>query len=146
MCWMEAEISWIVQRLLMETPQIKEIHDFESDDYNNLLVIEKKMASMISNKMFSEQESIIINYIREGYLFGDIESFIGVGRDTISKIFKNICERIAFSLGGEFTNDGFIREVSKKNKLSIKEQEKLAKFMDSNLKYKILRRPIENNE
>lgn len=143
---MEAEISWIVQRLLMETPQIKETHDFEADDYNNLLVIEKKISSMKKNQMFSEQECTILNFIREGYLFGDIESFTGVGRDTISKIFKSICERIAFSLGGEFTNDGFIREVSKKNKLSIKEQEKLAKFMDSNLKYKILRRPTENNE
>jgi hypothetical protein len=143
---MEAEISWIVSRLLMETPQIKESHDFDSDDYNNLLVIEKKIAGMIENNMFSVQEKRILSLITEGYLFGDIESQIGLGRDTVSKIYKNICERIAFSLGGEFTNDGFIREVSRRHHLSPKEQEKLILFMASNLKHKILRRPTHNNE
>jgi hypothetical protein len=139
-------MSWIVQRLLMETPQIKEVHDFESDDYNNLLIIEKKVTQMVENELFSMQETEILSLIREGYLFGDIESLIGLGRDTVSKIYKNICERIAFSLGGEFTNDGFIREVSKKNHLSKEEQEKLVRFMDSNLKHKVLRRPTNDNE
>jgi hypothetical protein len=130
----------------METPQIKVTHDFEADDYNNLLIIEKKISSMEKNNMFSPQELKILALIREGYLFGDIESIIGLGRDTVSKIFKNICERISFSLGGEFTNDGFIQEVSRKNKLTLEEQKKLEDFMGSNLKHKILRRPIETDE
>jgi hypothetical protein len=125
----------------METPTIKETHNFESDDYNNLLIIEKKITGMMEKQMFSMQEVHILTLIREGYLFGDIESQIGLGRDTVSKIYKGICERIAFSLGGEFTNDGFIREVSKKNHLSPEEQAKLARFMESNLKHKVLRKP-----
>lgn len=139
-------MSWIVARLLMETPQIKAVHDFDADDYNNLLIIEKKIDDMLANHLFSKQEVNILNLIREGYLFGDIESQIGLGRDTVSKIYKNICERIAFSLGGEFTNEGFIKEVSRKNNLSPEEQEKLARFMDSNLKHKVLRRPTESHE
>jgi hypothetical protein len=139
-------MSWIVQRLLMETPTIKETHDFESDDYNNLLIIEKKISGMMENTMFSMQEIQILTLIQEGYLFGDIEPIIGLGRDTVSKIYKNICERIAFSLGGEFTDDGFIREVSRKNHLSLAEQDKLARFMESNLKHKILRKPTHPME
>lgn len=130
----------------METPMIKEIHDFDSDDYNNLLIIEKKITGMLENQMFSQQEVEILTLIREGFLFGDIESMIGLGRDTVSKIYKGICERIAFSLGGEFTNDGFIKEVSSKNHLSHEEQAKLARFMESNLKHKVLRKPTHTNE
>lgn len=139
-------MSWIVQRLLMETPQIKETHDFESDDYNNLLVIEKKMKEMDKNNLFNTEEIEVLNLIRAGYLFSDIEPMLKVGRETVSKIYKNVCERIAFSLGGEFTDEGFIQEVSEKNNLTPEEQDKLARFMNSNLKHKIMRRPTQENE
>jgi hypothetical protein len=139
-------MSWIVQRLLMETPQIKGVHDFDSEDYNNLLIIEKKITDMVKNDLLSTHEESILSLIREGYLFSDIESMTGIGRETVSRIYKNICERIAFSLGGEFTDDGFIREVSKKHHLSQEERDRLARFMDSNLKHKILRRPTQENE
>jgi len=125
----------------METPQLKVEHDFDSDDYNSLLVIEKKINSMIENEMFSEQEIKILGLICEGYLFGDIEAILGVGRSTVAKIYKNVCERISFSLGGEFTNEGFIREISKRKHLTKAEQRKLSKFMESNMRYRILRRP-----
>lgn len=141
---MRKEMSWIVQRLLMETARIKEAHDFDSDDYNNLLIIEKKIQAMKANNMFSDQELQILDLIRDGYLFGDIESRISLGRFTVSKIYKNVCERISFSLGGEFTDGGFVKEVAEKNKLSPEEQAKLARFMDSNLRHKVLRRPTQN--
>jgi hypothetical protein len=127
----------------METPQIKSVHDFESDDYNNLLVIEKKIQDMCANNLLTPHEVEIINLIRDGYLFSDIEPILKIGRETISKIYKNVCDRIAFSLGGEFTDDGFIQEVSERNNLSPREQQKLVQFMNSNLKHKILRRPTQ---
>jgi hypothetical protein len=134
-------MSWFVQRLLMETTQIKGTHDFEADDYNNLLIIEKKISDMVKNDLLTRNELRILELIKEGYLFSDIESMVGVGRETVSKTYKNICEKIAFSLGGEFTDDGFIKEVSKRHHLTKEEERKLSRFMESNLKHKILRKP-----
>lgn len=136
-------MSWMVATLLMDTIRIKDAHDFDSDEYNNLLIIEKEISRLKRGKYISEIEDRILSLIRGGYLVKDIETIIGMERGAISKIFSRICNRISFYLGGEFTDTGYIAELSTKHNLTEEQQELLSEFMKSNLKYKILRRPIE---
>jgi len=135
-------MSWIVQRRLMDTEAIREVNDIDSDDYNDLLIIEKKIKEMRGQDFITNLEFKILTLIQSGYLFGDIETIIDVGRDTVSKIFKNVCERIAYSLGGEFTDEGFIKEVADRHRLTEEDTTILEEFMESNLRHKILRRPL----
>lgn len=135
-------MSWIVQRILMDTSSIREENDIDSDRYNDLIIIEKKLNEMRNNNMLSPVEKDIISLIQRGYLFGDMESKLLLGRDTISRMFKNVCERVAYSLGGEFTDEGFVKDVAERHNLSDDELIILERFMDSNLKHKILRRPL----
>jgi len=126
----------------MDTEAIREVNDIDSDDYNDLLIIEKKIKEMRGQDFITNLEFKILTLIQSGYLFGDIETIIDVGRDTVSKIFKNVCERIAYSLGGEFTDEGFIKEVADRHRLTEEDTTILEEFMESNLRHKILRRPL----
>lgn len=139
-------MSWIVQRLLMDSPRIRETHDMDSDEYNDLLIIEKKINDMKKRSLITPVESTILSYIVQGYLLDDIENFCGISRETISKIFKSLCEKISYSIGGEFTDDGYIEEIAKRNRLTDQEQDILKNFMSSKLRHKVMRRPLKQNE
>lgn len=139
-------MSWIVARLLMETVKLKEHPDFESDDYNNLLVIEQKIESMKRSNLLEKDEEQILSLIREGYLFGDIGEMIGMGTETVSKTYRAVCGRIAYSLGGEFTDEGYLQAVAKNRHLSEEQVSILKNFINSSLRHKVLRRPSKSNE
>lgn len=139
-------MSWIVQRLLMATPRLKENPDFESDEYNNLLIVEKEIISLRKNGLLSDLETAIIGLVAEGYLLSDIAGKIKLSSKTVSKIFELSCNRIAFSLGDEFTDAGFIDEFSYKNKLSREEQDRLEDYIASNKKHTVIRRTIKSND
>ena len=132
-------MSWMVQHLLMNSELIHAQPDFESDEYNNLLVVESKINDLIKKGLISKHEKKVIDMFSDGKSLGDLETLLGINRVTVSKVFKEACDKVSFSLGGAFTDSGYVDYMVEKYKLSEEEADKLDKFIKSNLRHKIIR-------
>lgn len=64
-------------------------------------------------------------------------------RQALARQFYAICDRIAYSLGGEFTDEGYITYMQKKHKLTYAQVEKMKKYMKGRYRYKIMRKLIK---
>jgi hypothetical protein len=113
--------------------------DLYDDDYNNLLLVQKQIKRMISNKLLSEKEVLVLESTLEGKTASDIEKEFGLSRLTISKIFSEICDRIAIILGREFTNEGYLDYMATKHNLTPEQVEKAREYMQSNKRHAIMR-------
>jgi hypothetical protein len=121
----------------METPILKENHDLEDDSYNNLLIVEKKIKELQEKGLLDNNEILVIDYISQGYFYEDIERITGIGRVTVSKIFTEVCGKLAFYLGGEFTDAGTIYSLTEKYHLNDEQVEKLEDYIISRYRHKI---------
>jgi hypothetical protein len=132
-------MSFLVEHLILETTRLKETHDLESDDYNDLLLIEKKIKELKSKQLLTDNEVLVLDYFSQGYLYKDMEEIMGIGRVTIIKIFKEVCQKIAYFLGGSFTDEGEVEEMAIKYNLNDEQIEKLEKFISSRYRHRLSR-------
>jgi len=135
----ESEMSWYCQHLLMNSEILHAQPDFEDDEYNNLLVVESKVNFLVESGLIQKQELDVLNLLTSGKRFKDIEGVLNLNRVTISKVFREVCKKISFSLGGVFTDDGYVNYMVEKYKLTSEEASKLERYIQSNLKHKIIR-------
>lgn len=132
-------MSWIVQNLLNSKVRIHSVGDIDSDEFNDLMVIEKAISDLSQTGTLSDQDLLIINSASEGGFASRVSKSIGINRNTLSKSYNKICERIAFYLGGYFTDEGYLGYMKKKYKLSDEQVEELRDFMKSKFKYKLMK-------
>lgn len=133
-------MSWIVQHLLKNKVQIRTLSDPSSDEYNDLLVLESKIAELRRKKLLTERDLSIIEAVSDGSPLSALEDSVGVTRLTIARSFENICERLAYTLGGYFTDDGFLENLRKEYKLSNEDLEKVKNQMFGRFKHKLIRK------
>lgn len=105
----------------------------ESDEFNDLLVVEKAVEELKELNLLTNNELKILYGYREDHT-------TQMHRDTHSKLFSSICDRIAYYLGGYFTDEGYISYLTKKYKLTSEQQETARLYMKSKFKNKILRK------
>jgi hypothetical protein len=140
-------MSWIVERLLIDRSSIrsgvsgssylKHIVDdsMESDTFNRLLFLEKKVDELYKDKYITDQEMLVIRYISNGYSITEISNILNLARITISNIFRNACNRISFHLGGNYTDNGFLEELKEDYRLTDTEIEKVKNRINSNYRH-----------
>src|SRR3972149_3129407 len=74
---------------------------FDDDDYNNLLFLCKKIKELYKSGSLSKYEVSIISKIMNGDHFIDIANSLGKkDMRPIKKDFYDVCNRLAFALGG----------------------------------------------
>jgi len=113
--------------------------DLYDEDYNNLILVQKQIKRMLESGLLSEKEVLVLESTLEGKTAADIEKEFGLSRLTISKIFSDICDRIALILGREFTNDGYLDYMANKYNLTPEQVEKAREYMSSNKRHAIMR-------
>jgi hypothetical protein len=136
---MEVEMAWIVQSLLRNKETIRCRQNIESDEFNDLMVIESKIKELHAVGFLSDIDICIIDLVADGRSLSDLEGNIGKNRVTISRTFIQICDRISYFLGGYFTDDGFLEEMKQNYKLSDEEVDKLRVHIGSRFKHKLMR-------
>jgi len=109
--------------------------NFDDDDYNNLLVIEKKIYELFNKEIITNLELSIINIVGDGKSLASAGQFLDISRATISKIFSNICDRIAYTLGGIFTNDGYLDYMKDKYNLTDIQLDKAKEYIESKYRH-----------
>lgn len=104
-------MSWIIGQYIRELPYIIERGDINSDDFNNCLLIQRCIGNMDSKGLLSSLEKDILIGVVEGYNYTELAKILNYDDETISRIFKNLTDRIAYILGGEFTDASFIDRI-----------------------------------
>lgn len=137
-------MSWLVETLILERHKIREHPDFESDSYNNLLIIENKIKELAKNGTIEPFELAILDYVSTNKSYDELEELLGISRQVISKYFSNICNKISFSLGGIFTDAGYLEYMRENYRLSEEEIEIIQEHINSPYKHTI-RRLINND-
>lgn len=132
-------MSWRVEDLLLNRNSIKSKCDTESDEYNDLLLVEKKIDELVFQKRITDDELHTIYVVTNIGTFKDAQKFLSKNRLTISTQFSKICAKISFELGGIFTDDGYIDYMKEKYLLTGEEIEKLRTFITSKYRHKIPR-------
>jgi len=82
---------------------------------------------------------LIIDLVSDGRPLKTLEGSIGKSRVTISKTFIQICNRIAYFLGGYFTDEGFLDNLKNDNRLSEDDMEKARDYINGKFKHTLMR-------
>lgn len=104
-------MSWIISQYLRELPYIKEKGDIESDTYNNAILIEKAINDMDDKGLLTDFEKDVIIAVVQGFNFSEVSRLLSTDRQRVSNTFTAITDRIAYILGGEFTDTAFLEQL-----------------------------------
>jgi hypothetical protein len=135
-------MSWILESLLNNRERIRETGDIDSDEFNDLLIVEKKIDELRQvGKLDDEDLAILFSSISSDY---KVDERSESEKKVLYQKKTKLCEKLAYYLGGYFTDDGYLDYMQKKYKLSDTQIENLRRFMQSKYRNKIMRKPITN--
>lgn len=132
-------MSWICQHLLRNRMAIKEGQDIESDEYNNVLMVEKKIRELYESGFLSDLDMYVIDLVADNRPLRELKDTLGKSHVTTSDLFIQICERIAYFLGGYFTDEGFLDSMKENYRLSDEDLDKLRDHIKGKFKHKLMR-------
>lgn len=115
-----------------------------NDEFNDLILIEKAIKELKDSGVLQELDLEVLDYVKDG----DI-SFTGAKkfkyyRSTLVERFETICERIAFYMGGYFTDEGYVDYMVEAYNLTSEQEEVLRKFMNSRHRHTLRRRKFRH--
>jgi AraC-like DNA-binding protein len=129
-------MSYRVENLLLNREMIRAQENIDSDDFNDLILVEKKLNELIANKSITQKEIKIVNIYLNCLNLEKAQKELGMSRLTISKIFTRVCERVSTYLGYSFTDEGFIEYMTDKYRLNKDEISRLKGFISSKYRHK----------
>jgi len=139
-------MAYLVESLIRNRPQIKSLHDEESDEYNSLLILEKKVDELYKYGIISKKEMSILNLLSLGYSIGDLHLKLKADRTLISKKIKRISDKLAYYLGGEYTDAGYLDYMREKHKLTDSQVHILEAYMNGKYHNRIMRKQIDESK
>jgi hypothetical protein len=137
---MDTSVSWYTGFLLKNRLEIRTNGDIESDEFNDLIVIEKKIKSLYMADIISKEEMNLIDYVADGKPMANSKENYGKNRISLAKDFSSLCRKIAFYVGGQFTDDGYVDYMKNKHHLTEEQVQKLHDYMNSKYKNKLMRK------
>jgi len=132
-------MSWYVEVLLLNKNIIKEKSDMESDEFQDLLFVEKTLSNFLNANLFTDIEVKVLNAMETSANFFIAASTLDLHRVTVSKVFKKACDKISYKLGSYFTDDGYLSYLQNKYSLSEAQVSTLRRYMNSKFRYKLAR-------
>jgi hypothetical protein len=103
---------------------------FLNDDYNNLLLLEKKIGELYNQGNLSSFELSVLKEMSLSKSKQQLVESLGKDYKTIMVTFDRLTEMLGFILGGEFTNEGYLAYIAKKYNLDQEQVRKLQSFMN----------------
>lgn len=126
--------------------EIRSKGDIESDEFNDLIVVEKRINELHIDGIISDQEMLLISYIEDGKPMVKSKEDLGKNRISLAKSFNRLCSKIAFYVGGYFTDDGYLDYMKTKYNLNDEQVSQMLDYMKSRYKNKLIRKSKETNE
>ena len=133
-------MSWLVENIILDRYAIRDsIYteeddlfnlNLDSDDYLTLLTVEEKIKELFNKNILTRLDVKVLEGLSEGKTYSELAKELRIYRTTVKTIFRSACEKIAFALGGEFTNEGLISSLVKKHKLNEEQTVSLREFIE----------------
>jgi len=108
-------MSWIIEEYIRQMPFILEEGNINADDYNNCLLIQKCVNELQEKNLLSEIEKDVLSAVYSGFNYVEISKILCVNSRTVSMTFDKVTDRIAYILGGEFSDASFLDRVQSLN-------------------------------
>jgi hypothetical protein len=121
-------MSKIVEEYIKSLYYIIDAGDIESDQFNNALSIEETIKTLHKRGNVSDFDVKVLNGIATGFNFSEIATLLIADRKRVSDSFKKSCGKIAFVLGDEFTNTGFMYRVAARHAIGERKERALKEF------------------
>jgi hypothetical protein len=119
-------MSWYVRYLISNRDLINCKEDIEDQELNDLLVVEKKLEKLIEDKQVTDAQLESLLYFSNGI------TRIDQVQETAKKNFRSLCDRVAYSLGGYFTDEGLIIRLTREHGLSPSQVQQLSTRLKEN--------------
>jgi hypothetical protein len=147
-------MSWIVERLLMDRHSIRENYTVDrgklnqetgdiysksyfSETFDKLIFLEQKIEQLYNKKHLSDKEIEVIKKVQENKPFIQISKEMNLSRSTITTIFRNACRRVAYHLGGYYTDEGFLDHMKSVYNLNDREIQLVEEKINSRFRHSI---------
>jgi hypothetical protein len=104
-------MSYVIGEYIRRFPYIYEEANIQSDEYNNAILIKKCIERLDKNGSLTDFEKMILQGIADGYNYAELSRILNADKQTISDTFEKITDRIAYILGGEFTDASFVNRI-----------------------------------
>jgi len=106
--------------------------NIEDDEYTLLKQVEEKIEELVNSGQISELELKVIQKVSDGNSYKEVAEILNISRISVRKIFSTSCNKIAFALGGVFTNEGYAEYIADKHGLSDQKIEEMMELLESN--------------
>lgn len=121
-------MSKIVEEYVKTLYYILDAGDIESDQFNNALSIQQTIKALFERGNVSEFDVRVLNGIATGFNFSEIATLLIADRKRVSDSFRKTCGKIAFVLGDEFTNTGFMYRYAARYAVGRQSERALKEF------------------
>jgi hypothetical protein len=132
---------WLLEYLLLNSALIKEKADIDSDEFNYLLIVETEIKKFKEQNIFSEEELSFLDM-----LFSDRVVDQKRFTELSYKVLDKISLKLSISLGGIFTDVGYLEYMKDKYKLTDEQLHVAEKFMLSRFRNRILHTPYRDKK
>jgi hypothetical protein len=78
------------------------------------------------------EEIYILNELADGNSYKEVARDLKLGKNSVRKIFNSTCNKLAFALGGVFTDEGYVEYMKDRHGLTEIEISKMITLMESN--------------
>lgn len=100
-------MSLIVEEYIKRLYEIYEKGDIESESFNNALSIVNLIKKLHSENQLSDFDVVTLTGVAGGFSLSEIALMVDADRRKVSNSFKKSCTKLAYILGGRFTDSGF---------------------------------------
>lgn len=104
-------MSYVIGEYIKRLPYILENADIESDEYNNILLIQRCISKLTENGTITEFERMLLLGIVDGYNYAELSRLLNADKQTVATTFERVTDRIAYILGGDFTDASFVNRI-----------------------------------
>jgi hypothetical protein len=103
--------------------------DYDDETYSDLMEVISCVNELKLNGQINDFEFSLIQGVAEGYTYKELADIYSVSKMFVYKRFTRVCNRIAFTLGGKFTNEGLLSYMTNKYSLDEEKQTKLREYL-----------------
>jgi DNA-binding CsgD family transcriptional regulator len=104
----------------------------EDDEFTLLRQVEEKIKELVDKGQISELELEVLRMLSIGNTYKEVAKKLGISRDSARKNFNTSCNKLAFSLGGVFTDEGYAEYMAEKYSLTDQQVDVMMELLESN--------------
>lgn len=121
-------MSHLVEEYVRNLHTILEKGDIEGDCYNNALSIKNLVEKQFDSGHISQFDVDVLKSISKGFSYFEVAQILNADRKRVADSFKKSCSKVAFLLGGDFTDIGFMYNTASKYVENEKDEETVEHF------------------